>query len=398
MNRLVTTNMDGVEPGRLPPTRREGPVRALFISGTFLGFGNYFRELVKYTESREDIDAVHIEYRAPLWLKVLAKSFPVDTRGWDFHSLRFLLLSRALMNRWLFGPLDATRRFDAVHIMTQGNALSLVDLRARAPSLVLATNIDGTSVQDWKEMGFSRAARAPFVRREARVFGASDLVVCRNRWCRGSLLEDFGLPESRTIVARNSMLPTERCRQDNPRRAPGEAVRLAFVGNAWARKGGPELLAMHQRALAGRAELHVFSGRATPDASARNVVWHGGVSRDRLLREFLPTMDVFVMPTRNDMHPWAMLEAAAAGLPVVSTRLAAIPDIVRDGETGILCAKADWGAFERAIATLIDDEPLRWRMGLAAREHVRTNYEPDAQFNGLLDRIVGLCDERAASG
>lgn len=398
MNRLESVNMDGVANSALPPTRREGPARLLFISGTFLGFKNYHRELVRYTAARDDIDVVHIEYRAPFWLKSIAKSFPVDTRGWDFHSLRFLLLSRRLMNRWLFGPLDATRRFDAVHIMTQGNALSLVDLKRRAPRLALATNIDGTSVQDWKELGFSRAARAPFTRRERRIFDACDLVVGRNRWCVGSVIEDFGLPASRTIVARNSMRPTARSRQDAPERKPGEPVRLVFVGGAWARKGGPELLAMHQRSLAGRAELHVVCGRVTPDRSARNVVWHGAAGRERLLDELLPSMDVFVMPTRNDMHPWAILEAAAVGLPVVSTRLAAIPDIVRDGETGLLCERLDWEGFERAIARLVDDPALRWRMGVAAREHVRANYDPDAQFNGLLDRLVALCDERGAAG
>jgi len=46
----------------------------------------------------------------------------------------------------------------------------------------------------------------------------------------------------------------------------------------------------------------------------------------------------------------------------------------------------------------VDGPALSWRMGVAAREHVRANYDPDAQFNGLLDRLVASCDERGAAG
>ena len=52
-------------------------------------------------------------------------------------------------------------------------------------------------------------------------------------------------------------------------------------------------------------------------------------------------MDVFVLPTTFDMSPWAVLEAAAAGLPVVSTRLAAIPEMIVDRQTGLLIDRDD---------------------------------------------------------
>lgn len=395
MNRLVSTNLEAVRLDRLPPQTRRGPVRALFLSGSILGFRRYHENLVDRTDNREDVDAVHIALRTPLPLKVIGKSAPFPTRGWDFHSLRHLWLWRWLMNRWLRGLLPA-ERFDLIHIMTQGNAFSLVDLRRWGYTGILATNIDGTAVQDVTDFGFSSAARAPVIRVERRIFGSADFVVCRNGWAATSLRRDYALPDDRIVVAKNSMNPPD-IRIDRASLPSGRLPRLVFVGNDWGRKGGPRLLRLHQARFAERAELHVFSRRAPADHSARNVVWHGQTPHDRLLRELLPAMDIFVMPTRLDMHPWAILEAAAVGLPVVSTRFAGIPEIVRDRETGLLVDVGDWRGVEAAIDRLLSDEPLRERMGRAARDHVRRHYDPDHHFGCLIDRLVRAANERRDS-
>ena len=319
MNRVVSVNLQDIAPDRLHPREREGPVRALFLSGVFLGFGNYYRMLREYTAERGDIDAVHVEFHAPLWVKVLAKSAPFPTRGWDFHSLRFLRLTRGLIRGWVNGPLDVANRFDVVHVITQGNALWTVDLKRRAPRVKVALNVDGTARQDVDVFGFSGVARAPFVRLERRMFDAADLVVTRNAWCTGSLRRDYGLGDEKIHVARSSFKAPRASRFDHPARKDGEKIRLVFVGHAWERKGGPQTLRVHQERLADRCELHVFSKAAPRDQSLKSVVFHGTVSRESLMNEILPTMDIFVMPTKVDQLPWSVLEASSVGLPVVTT-------------------------------------------------------------------------------
>lgn len=388
MNRLVSVNLEGVRPDRLPPVQAEGPVRVLFLTGSFLGFGTYHRQLLEYAGSRDDVDAVHIELKTSTWARVLGKSIRPLGRGVDQHAYRHLLMWRWVIRRWLRGPLSIDR-FDVVHILTEGSALAICDFAGRSAA-AFAVNIDATVSQFITTFGYRRWAMGPMLGAQQRIFDAADLVVGRNAWALESIEADFGVPPERCLLARNSLRPGPRSRADAPPRQPDEPLRIAFVGNAWIRKGGPELVRIHQERWADRAELHVFSSQAPPDASARNVVWHGRVARDELLGEYLPSMDIFVMPTREDMHPWAILEALSCGLPVVSSRLAGIPEMVRHGENGLLCEPGDMPAIGEAVASLLDDPVRCHEMGRAARRHVQTAYDPDVMFGGLMDRLVGL--------
>ena len=83
-----------------------------------------------------------------------------------------------------------------------------------------------------------------------------------------------------------------------------------------------------------------------------------------------------VMPTYGDAEgtPVAILEAGAAGLPVVSTRHAGIPDAVRHGETGFLVEERDVDGMAKYMRILLEDQDLCRSMGAAARAHIRKNY------------------------
>jgi len=67
---------------------------------------------------------------------------------------------------------------------------------------------------------------------------------------------------------------------------------------------------------------------------------------------------VFVMPARHEAFGLVYQEAAAAGLPVIATRINGVPAIVEDGRTGILVAPGDSAALVRAMRTLIDSAEL----------------------------------------
>jgi len=391
VNRTVSVNMDSITPGALPPARREGPARALFIHGNLFGFKTVGRLIESYCAEREDLDAVHVHLRWPLWMRALGKSSPVRCAGWDLHAERYLLLWKLVMDQWFRGPLDLSR-FDVMHVMTQGLALSTVAAKRRRPGLALALNIDATAVQQCREFGFSRIAKSYSVRSERRMFDAADLVVTRNEWAAGSLRSDLGLPEEKIHVASNSIPLTTEHKHDGVERQRSELPRIVFVGS-WRRKGGDLLLRVHQERFADRAELHVFSSVPSPDRSARNVVWHGLAPREELLGRWLPSMDLFVLPSRDDMLPWAALEASAAGLPVVAADLGSIPQAVRDGETGLLFPPGDVGALGDAVGALLDDPVRRDAMGRAGRAHVAAKHDPDVTYPALLGRLARLADE-----
>ena len=71
----------------------------------------------------------------------------------------------------------------------------------------------------------------------------------------------------------------------------------------------------------------------------------------------------------------SVMEAMAAGLPVVSTAVGGVPELVRDGETGLLVPSEDAGALARALQALVDDSARRQAMGAAARQHAIAHFD-----------------------
>jgi glycosyltransferase involved in cell wall biosynthesis len=96
----------------------------------------------------------------------------------------------------------------------------------------------------------------------------------------------------------------------------------------------------------------------------------GPVSLEERLA-FFKRADVFVLPTYAEGTPISMLEAMAAGLPVVSTPVGGIPDVVEDGVEGFIVKPGDVEALADRLARLINDPERRRRMGRRAQDKVR---------------------------
>ena len=111
--------------------------------------------------------------------------------------------------------------------------------------------------------------------------------------------------------------------------------------------------------------------------AARSGIRHGNVERARLVNDLLPTMDVLVHPTLEDTFVLALLEAQAAGVPVVASRIAGIAtDVVEHGGTGFLCARDADDEFVQATERLLDDPALRAEMSRRCIERMRTEWDP----------------------
>ena len=97
----------------------------------------------------------------------------------------------------------------------------------------------------------------------------------------------------------------------------------------------------------------------------------------------LKTIDIFVLPSWSEGFGRANLEAMAAGRPVVSTDVGGIPEVVIDGETGILVPPHDPGALAEAIIRLAEDENLRKQMGAAGRRRAE-RFTIEQMVNGVV--------------
>jgi glycosyltransferase involved in cell wall biosynthesis len=102
--------------------------------------------------------------------------------------------------------------------------------------------------------------------------------------------------------------------------------------------------------------------------------------------------DVAVLSSDNEGTPVALIEAAAAGKPAVTTAVGGVPDVVIAERTGLLVPAGDAEAHASALVRLAEDAGLRSRMGAAAREHVLSRFTSDrlvAEIEGLYEGLLG---------
>jgi glycosyltransferase involved in cell wall biosynthesis len=101
--------------------------------------------------------------------------------------------------------------------------------------------------------------------------------------------------------------------------------------------------------------------------------------------EVLASSAIFVLSSRSEALPVSVLEAMAAGLPVVATRVGGVPELVVDGETGLLVPPADPPALAAALQRLLDEPELRARLGAAGRARVEEHFALEAFLESHLD-------------
>jgi len=92
------------------------------------------------------------------------------------------------------------------------------------------------------------------------------------------------------------------------------------------------------------------------------------------VRDLLGVCEVFVLPSLSEGMPLSILEAMAAGIPAVATRVGGVPEVIEDGKAGILVPPADSHALAKGIATLLEDRTLATKMGNSAREVVARRF------------------------
>jgi len=104
-----------------------------------------------------------------------------------------------------------------------------------------------------------------------------------------------------------------------------------------------------------------------------NYVHFLGIRDD--IPELLGASDIFVLPSIREGLPVAVIEAMAAGLPVVASNVGGLPDLIKHGVSGILFDKKDKQKFIEAIVMLANDQVLLHSLGFNAKEKVRMNFD-----------------------
>lgn len=137
--------------------------------------------------------------------------------------------------------------------------------------------------------------------------------------------------------------------------------------------------------------------RLSPEARGR-VEFHGFVPRAKLIDHYYDA-DLFAFaPIWDEGFGIPPVEAMAAGVPVVATRSGAIPEMVRDQQTGFVVSKNDPGAIAEHILRLLRNDSLRAKMGRAARNWVYHNFIWDRVAEKMYRCYLDLCKTGAGAG
>jgi glycosyltransferase involved in cell wall biosynthesis len=222
--------------------------------------------------------------------------------------------------------------------------------------------------------------KAKIVRRS--LHGAA-AVIAWSKWVRGSLVNDYGVdPRAIHVIPAGT-----RVTAVPPRREASERLRMLFVGGQFERKGGPELL----EALAGADfpyDLQIVT--QSPVAPRPGVTVHTDVRPGSgVLDELYARADLFVLPTHADASPHVVLEAMAAGLPVISTPVGAVPEMVLEGATGALVPPGEPRTL-RATIERFRDPALRSAMGAAGHARARERFDAAANARRVLAVMDGV--------
>jgi len=358
-----------------PPTDR--PLRILFVNENIGGHATVHSALRRALADDPGVYAEFLDATGPgLAGRILRAPIPgLAGLDLDLQPLRGQLVHSRDVRRRVRDRL-ARGDIDAVHVYTQNCMLGGARILRRVPT-VITTDSTGLrnahSIPYRTPTRFTTAASRAALPWERPVLRAAHHVLANSVPVLESLTSrDYGLPADAVSLLRLGVWSPFLC-APLPERSPCRRPTVVFVGTSMERKGGSLLLEVWRSRLRDRCDLMLITLDAVREEPGLRVVRDLSPGDDRLW-ELLAEADIMCFPSLIDQAPNAVLEAAAAGLPVIAHPTGAIPEMVLDGRTGLLVDGADPAAVGCAVETLVDDPVLRRRMGEAGAAHLRRHY------------------------
>jgi len=308
--------------------------------------------------------------------------------GWDIKRLLyhgFYLVEAVLLGQWL-----RSRQLKHLHVHFATPAASVG---------MLVKTVFGT--------GFSFTVHGPDEFYDAAGYNlpekilAADFVFCISHYARSQVMKLSPVQAWPKFDVCRLGVDTQRFTPNRTSRpAAPYLAELLCVGRLTPAKGQAVLLAavaqLHSQGLSVKLTL-VGMG---PDAESLQayaeqlgisgqVEFTGAVDQDHILA-FYQAADMFVLPSFAEGLPVVLMEAMAMEIPCITTAITGVPELIQNGEDGLLVAASDCDGLAAAIRTLATDAPLRARLGAAGRRKVLAAY--DLQHN--TQHLLAAFDKR----
>ena len=175
-----------------------------------------------------------------------------------------------------------------------------------------------------------------------------------------------------------------------PRSNVANSKKILFIGTDWKRKGGPDLLEAFSRIRDKHpdAELDIIGCR--PDVVEKGVNVIGRVPRDDI-HHYMSQARMFVLPTIHEAFGIVLVEALHFGLPIISTTVGAVPEMVLHDINGYRVQPGDVDALANAMDQLLSSDELAEKFGEASYQHA-ANFSWEAAAETLVEKINMLLD------
>jgi Glycosyltransferase len=355
-----------------------------FIMEQSLGHVTHSKNLQKYVKSDQEV--------RPMWGEVefephgFGKLVPVYKSNWTVRS--------GLQARRLIAGMQQACRLDALLFHTQVPAILAQDWMHYIPSIV---SLDATPLQ-FDELGkYYHHARSSALAEKLKwklnrsCYRSASHLVTWSQWAKKSLENDYEVPSDKVTVIPPGVFVKD-WKRPKVRRLHTDPVKILFVGGDLERKGGYLLIEAFRRLrMQFPVELHLVT-KTHHEREPGLTVYHDLNANNPRLKALYHSCDIFALPTFGDCLPMVLSEAGAAEMAVVSTDVAAIPEIIHHEKTGLLVPPGDANALYSALRLLVEQPELRLRLGDALYKHVELEYDSAKNSGRLLDLIKSEVD------
>lgn len=365
-----------------------GPPRIGFVLEQTLGHITHSSNLQHLLRADPTVDAAFepVAYEVAGWRAAVP--------GFGNWTVRAGIRARRAIRRLRRGgPLDA------LFVHTQVPAILVRDHLRRTPTVV---SLDATPMQ-YDELGAHyghdtgrRAVETLKWRANRACFATAEAIVAWAEWTKEGLVADYDVPPGKvTVIPPGVDVERWSAYGDEAVRSDVGPLRVLFVGGDLERKGGLDLLAAARslREAGVDVELDLVTRDDVPGQEGVRA-HHGLTPNSPALIELYHRADVFCLPTLGDCLPMVLSEAGAVGLPLVSTDVGAIREIVRHEDTGLLVPVGDPAALAAALHRLAGDPDLRHAMGESARRLVRAEFDAKTNAARLVTLLLDVADGR----
>lgn len=368
-----------------------------FVMEQALGHVTHHQNLARWVQDDPSVAATWLpitESAPDLWERL-----PVVKGNW---SLKASLRARDALN-----AVGGATPFDALFLHTQTTSLFALSAMRQTPSVIsldaTPINYDSVGAEYGHHTGNVSWLEHRKYRWYQRTFEAATALTTWCQWAKDSLVQDYGVPEGKITVIPPGV-DMERWsfgkeRTGQPARQHEGKFRLLFVGGDFPRKGGPHLVEAFTKHLAASCTLDIVTKDKQAAESLRGVegitVHMGLTANSPALVGLYANADLFVFPTLADCLPIAVMEAMAAGLPVVSTDVGALREEVDANVNGLVVPPRNAEAVAAAVQTLIADPVRLASMGVASRALAEQRFDARRNYNAILTLLKSVTSASA---